>query len=574
MPPGAEGGGGTPARGDRELRRMLGPSSCIFPIAPEAQHQLPSGSRAAIGPLHGDYLKERPDDLGVRWLLNVAAMTLGEYPDGVPKEFLIPLDRFRSPVTMRPIRQRRGRGRARHARGEHGRRERLRRLHRRRPARRLLQLVRLGPGRGPVREQGRRPFEEPVARGRAGRPGHVAELQPRRLRQRRQPRRPDPPRRLGRPRAAVPAAQQGGRNVRGRDARRGPRRADRVAVGRLGRLRQRRQARPLRRRRVPSGPDPGPAATSCRLYHNNGDGTFTDVADKAGVGNERWAKGAAWGDYDDDGWLDLYVSNMRARNRLYHNNGDGTFTDVAADLGVAEPILQLLLLVLGLRQRRPARPVRLRLLRPPQRHRRRLTSASRPRRSGRGSTTTWAAAGSSDVDRGGRPGPRRSCRWARTSRDIDNDGFLDMYLGTGQPVLHDPRAQPDAQERRGPAVRGRDRRRPAPGTCRRGMASRSPTGTATATSTCSSRSAARRPATRATTSCSRTPASRPPLAGGQARRHADQPRRDRGQGPGRADGARRTTPLRLPHRRQPARASAATAWWSTSGSTRRRKSRR
>jgi hypothetical protein len=75
-----------------------------------------------------------------------------------------------------------------------------------------------------------------------------------------------------------------------------------------------------------------------RLYHNNGDGTFTDVAARAGVLNERWAQGAVWGDYDDDGRIDLYVSNCLAPGRLYHNNGDGTFTDLAPDLGVTGPI--------------------------------------------------------------------------------------------------------------------------------------------------------------------------------------------------------------------------------------------
>jgi hypothetical protein len=58
----------------------------------------------------------------------------------------------------------------------------------------------------------------------------------------------------------------------------------------------------------------------------------------AGVTNERWAKGAAWGDYDDDGRIDLYVSNMNGPNRLYRNNGDGTFTDVAPELGMTGPI--------------------------------------------------------------------------------------------------------------------------------------------------------------------------------------------------------------------------------------------
>jgi len=70
------------------------------------------------------------------------------------------------------------------------------------------------------------------------------------------------------------------------------------------------------------------------LFHNNHDGTFTDVAKQAGVTNDRWGFGVAVGDYDNDGWPDLYVTNF-GKNRLYHNNHDGTFTDVAEKAGVA-----------------------------------------------------------------------------------------------------------------------------------------------------------------------------------------------------------------------------------------------
>jgi len=69
------------------------------------------------------------------------------------------------------------------------------------------------------------------------------------------------------------------------------------------------------------------------LFHNNHDGTFTDVTEKAGVANERWGFGVAVGDFDNDGWPDLYVTNF-GKNRLYHNNHDGTFTDVAEKAGV------------------------------------------------------------------------------------------------------------------------------------------------------------------------------------------------------------------------------------------------
>ena len=104
------------------------------------------------------------------------------------------------------------------------------------------------------------------------------------------------------------------------------------------------------------------------LYRNNGDGTFTDVTKAAGVGDTRWSTGAAFGDYDADGWLDLFVSNYvdfhlddlpkfgssptcqyrgllvqcgprglkGAGDTLYHNNKDGTFTDVSETAGVSD----------------------------------------------------------------------------------------------------------------------------------------------------------------------------------------------------------------------------------------------
>ena len=71
-----------------------------------------------------------------------------------------------------------------------------------------------------------------------------------------------------------------------------------------------------------------------RLYHNNRDGTFTDVTQTAGVRGHSYGMGVAVGDFDNDGRPDLYVTNF-GRNILYHNNGDGTFTDVTDKAGVA-----------------------------------------------------------------------------------------------------------------------------------------------------------------------------------------------------------------------------------------------
>jgi hypothetical protein len=75
------------------------------------------------------------------------------------------------------------------------------------------------------------------------------------------------------------------------------------------------------------------SATS-HLYHNNHDGTFTDVTNAAGVLSSGWGQGVCVGDYDNDGYDDLFVTYY-GRNKLFHNNGNGTFTDVGTQAGVA-----------------------------------------------------------------------------------------------------------------------------------------------------------------------------------------------------------------------------------------------
>ena len=89
---------------------------------------------------------------------------------------------------------------------------------------------------------------------------------------------------------------------------------------------------------VNGAPLPGYQGTEVpinHLYENNGDGKFTDVTERAGVGDTGYGHGCAAGDYDNDGDLDLYVTNYGA-NRLYQNNDDGTFTDVTKAAGVEE----------------------------------------------------------------------------------------------------------------------------------------------------------------------------------------------------------------------------------------------
>ena len=76
--------------------------------------------------------------------------------------------------------------------------------------------------------------------------------------------------------------------------------------------------------------------TKSALYHNNGDGTFTEVTDKAGVGDVGFGMGVAVGDYNNDGFDDLYVTCL-GRNHLFKNNGNGTFTDVTNKAGVGDP---------------------------------------------------------------------------------------------------------------------------------------------------------------------------------------------------------------------------------------------
>ena len=96
------------------------------------------------------------------------------------------------------------------------------------------------------------------------------------------------------------------------------------------------------------------APAHAALFHNNHDGTFTDVTEKAGVANDRWGYGCAVGDYNNDGWPDLYVTN-NGKNRLYRNNGNGTFTDVAEAAGLTVGNLVHRRHLRRLRRRRPPR---------------------------------------------------------------------------------------------------------------------------------------------------------------------------------------------------------------------------
>ena len=167
----------------------------------------------------------------------------------------------------------------------------------------------------------------------------------------------------------------------------------------------------------------------CQLFRNEGDGTFTDVGEAAGVLNDLYTKSVFWGDYDGDRFPDLYVSNLDGPNRLYHNNGDGTFTDVAPRLGVSSPkqsfpgwfwdydndghldiLVQAYAATIGdIAASYLGRQFRTELVR-------------LYRGDGRGGFTEVAH--ESNLRRPTKP-------MGANFGDLDNDGYLDFYLGTG-----------------------------------------------------------------------------------------------------------------------------------------------
>ncbi len=170
-----------------------------------------------------------------------------------------------------------------------------------------------------------------------------------------------------------------------------------------------------------------------RLFRNNGDGAFTNVAASAGVANLRYCKGSVWGDYDNDGDPDLYISNYAGKNRLYRNNGDGAFTDVAPELGLTQPLEsfptwfwdydndgRLDLFVAG--YARDIELVAMDYLGLP-------NDGARPRL-----YRNDGAGGFADVTE--LVGLSRvSQTMGANFGDLDNDGFPDFYLGTGFPAF-------------------------------------------------------------------------------------------------------------------------------------------
>ncbi len=404
-------------------------SSCIFPLSSAATHQLTRGSLEAIDNFTR-YLERNPADLGARWLLNVAYMTLGQYPDDVPEDFRLPLGRFDSaqddPRRMPNVANRVGlnvRGASMaggcivddfdndgrldvfmpttdvergalflHNRGNATFEDRSEK------AGLIDQVVSLNACHADYDNDGnldilmlRGAWEVPrrmsLLRNRGGRFEDVTLAAG-----------------LGEPIATQAAAWADYNNdglidlyVAGEFVTRSP---DRRNLG--------------------------------RLYRNRGDGTFENVAAAAGVENARFGKGVAWGDYDDDGLPDLYVSNLGEGNRLYHNRGDGTFTDVAGVLQVTRPTFGFacwfwdfdndgrLDLWVNPNQATLSEVIADQLGRPATGERPRLY-----RNVGRTEPFQDVTA-NVGVDRVVLP-------MGSNFGDIDNDGYLDIYLGTGRP---------------------------------------------------------------------------------------------------------------------------------------------
>jgi hypothetical protein len=394
-------------------------ASCIFPLREEAQHHRTSGSEMAMEHFLR-YLKQRPDNLEIRWLLNVAAMTLGRYPEGVPKAHLIPPDAFASaedPGQFLDVAGPAGLGHPGRAGGvvvddldNDG----------------LLDIVisSVDPCE-PLRyfrNEGDGTFRERTVE--AGLSG-----------------------------------QLGGINITQTDynndgwldlfVMRGgweyPMRNSLLRNNGDGTFTDVTEeaglASALHRTHSAAWADfdndgwldlfVGHEETPPSLFRNQGDGTFVDVAREAGVARAAFTKGVAWGDVDGNGYPDLYVSNYGGANFLYRNNGDGTFTDQAAALGVEKPLMSFPTwfwdydndgrLDLFVASFVPSLTEVVRhFLRLP----RQAETMKLYRNVGGGRFEDVTAAVGLD-----RVVPTMGANFG----DINNDGFLDIYLGTGAP---------------------------------------------------------------------------------------------------------------------------------------------
>jgi hypothetical protein len=399
------------------------PDRCIFPIVRRGAHAMPSGSEQAFKHLQRA-LEVAPDNLEVRWLLNVAAMTLGRYPQMVPARHLIDpsrfdgtggVQRFEDVAMPSGLSLQSGAGGA--LLDDFDGDGRLDAVLSSVGACEPLRLFRnLGQGR----------FEDVSER--AGIMGQTGGLNASHVDY-------DNDGRLD------IFVHRGGweapmRNSLLRNAGDGTFADVTEAVGLLGDRQHRTHTAAWADYDNDGWVDVflGHEETPSALYRNDR-GTFRDVTATSGVGRTAFTKGSTWGDFDNDGFADLYVSNFAGRNFLYRNRGDGTFEEVGERLGVERPLMSfttwffdydndgwLDLFVanfipsvtevvrgyLGM----PARAETIRLYR------------------NRGEP--WPRSGFEDVT--ARVGLDRVLpNMGGNFGDIDNDGFLDLYLGTGAP---------------------------------------------------------------------------------------------------------------------------------------------
>jgi tetratricopeptide (TPR) repeat protein len=412
----------------------VGPSSCILPISADAVHRQQAGSRDAIRHFT-DYLAGRPGDLRVRWLLNLAYMTLGEYPAQVPQQHLIRLDAFASEadvgrfenIALRAGLTTRGPNLAGGSIFDDLDGDGLPDL--------FTTSIDSELGASFYRNRGDGTFED-----RSSHAGLTEQIYALNVTRADYDNDGDLDLLLLRGGWEKPMRLTLLRN-------RGDGTFDDVTVAAgLG--------DPISSESAAWGDYDddgfidlfvsgehlphftGPGATRpkpqsrCRLYHNRGNGTFVDVAPAAGVAAELCSKGSAWGDYDGDGRLDLFVSNYVGRCCLFHNDGDGKFHDVAASLGVAGESSNfaswfwdydndgLLDLFVNHNSYSLAEEVAYIVGEP-------RSQRSRPhlyRNMGRAGFRDVAAEVGLD-----RPFTPMGCNFG----DIDNDGYLDVYLGTG-----------------------------------------------------------------------------------------------------------------------------------------------
>ena len=261
-------------RGETENCVMCrGESSCILPLAPAAVHTDQVGSRLAIQHFT-EYLDRFPDDQDIRWLLNVAHMTLGEYPDHVDSRYLVSIDPF--------IRSEFDIGRFRDV-GH------------------LAKVNRFNMAGGAVMEDfdndgmldlATTSFDAtmPMAYYRNQGDGTFKE----------------------KTETAGLLGQLGGKNLVQTDFNNDGQMD--LFISRGAWLNS-----PMRQ----------------SLLQNTGNGIFSDVTEQAGLLDPVNSTHSCWADFDNDGWLDVYIICEQQTNRLYHNRGNGTFEEVSAKAGVA-----------------------------------------------------------------------------------------------------------------------------------------------------------------------------------------------------------------------------------------------